>query len=75
MFALEGLLPPIFTEVSPTTGIPVKGSIILTVILMPLSFFGTIEQLLNLISLSQLLIYSLVSVCALHVRYSKKDSV
>jgi len=43
VFALEGLLPQIFTEVNPTTGIPVKGSIILTVILVPLSFFGTIE--------------------------------
>jgi len=74
-FANEGLLPQIFTEVSERTGIPVKASVILTVLLMPLAFFESLEQISKLISLSQLLIYSFVSVCSLHVRFSRKVDV
>lgn len=74
-FAQEGLLPTIFCEVNSSTGIPVKGSVILTALLVPLAFFQSLEQISKLISLSQLIIYSFVSVCSLYVRFTPKIGV
>lgn len=74
-FANEGLLPTVFSEVNERTGIPVKGSWILTGLMMPLAFFGTLEQLTKLSSLSSLLIFSFVSVCSLHVRFDRNIDV
>ena len=68
-YALEGLLPKIFTEVNMSTGIPVKASIILTCLLAPVAFFLDFEQISKLISLSQLLVYVLVCTCGIYIRY------
>lgn len=38
-YASDGLLPKIFSEVHQSTGVPVKGSLILTTLLAPLAFF------------------------------------
>ena len=68
-FARDGLLPELFNDSNPDTGIPVKNCYIVLAVLAYLAFFYELEALSLIVSLANLLVFSFVSACGVSFRY------
>lgn len=70
----DGLIPKIFSELSPTTHVPVKGSWIVTLVIAIPAFCLDLEQITKVISCGNLMTYSFVSACGLALRFRERES-
>ena len=76
MFASDGLFFKVFSEIDPVTKVPKKGAWIMCVAVCIICFFLDLEAMTIIISLGNLLSYSLVNlaVIVLRMRDPGRDS-
>ncbi|XP_011079112.1 cationic amino acid transporter 3, mitochondrial-like [Sesamum indicum] len=67
--ARDGLLPSFFSDVSKSTQVPVKSTIVTGLIAGILAFIMDVEQLSGMVSLGTLLAYTMVAISVLILRY------
>ncbi|KAH6794484.1 cationic amino acid transporter 2 [Perilla frutescens var. hirtella] len=73
--ARDGLLPSFFSDVSRSTQVPIKSTIVTGLLATVLAFFMDVEQLSGMVSLGTLLAYTTVAVSVLILRYIPPDEV
>ncbi|KAK4431980.1 Cationic amino acid transporter 2, vacuolar [Sesamum alatum] len=67
--ARDGLLPSFFSDVSKSTQVPVKSTVVTGLLAGILAFFMDVEELSGMVSLGTLLAYTMVAISVLILRY------
>lgn len=73
VFASDGLLFQVFAEIDPVTKVPKKGAWIMCVVVCFICFFLDLEAMTTIISLGNLLSYSLVNLVVVVLRMRKPN--
>ncbi|KAF5755222.1 putative amino acid/polyamine transporter I [Helianthus annuus] len=73
--ARDGLLPSFFSEVNMHTQVPVKSTILTSLVAATLSFCMDVEQLARMVSVGTLLAFTMVAISVLILRYVTSDEV
>jgi amino acid transporter len=75
LFAMgrDGMLPPVFSKVSPRNGTPVNNTIIVAIVVAILAAFVPLDYLIDVVSIGTLTAFSVVSVGVIILRVREPD--
>ena len=75
LFAMgrDGMLPPVFSKVSPRSGTPVNNTIIVAIVVAVLAAFIPLDYLIDVVSIGTLTAFSVVSVGVIILRVREPD--
>ncbi|KAI5659527.1 hypothetical protein M9H77_28320 [Catharanthus roseus] len=73
--ARDGLLPSFFQDVSKSTKVPIKSTLVTGLLAGTLAFFMDVEQLSGMVSVGTLLAFTMVAISVLILRYVPPDEV
>ena len=70
----DGLLPPIFSRVNPTTNVPVAGAWLVWLGMSIPAFMLDLEAITKVISCGNLMTYSFVTACGIALRFRSRET-